>query len=197
MNVSRFFEHWGLSENPFAAEEARHDAVFARLDAGAATHPDFEKVLGDLERPASSIVFGEKGSGKTALRLQIEQRVGAWNAAHPDRRALLIAYDDLNPWLDRFVARMRAEGAKNTDEALGRLRLSDHMDAILALATPGLVDRALAPGSEGRQRARALRAGPPETRAGFALLQACYDDPDRAPARTARLVRRIKAPGDR
>src|SRR5215510_9758720 len=36
-----------------------------------ATHSDFDKILGDLARPSTAIVFGEKGSGKTAIRLQI------------------------------------------------------------------------------------------------------------------------------
>jgi hypothetical protein len=43
-------------------------------------HSDFDKILGDLSRPSTSIVFGEKGSGKTAIRLQIADRVARHNA---------------------------------------------------------------------------------------------------------------------
>src|SRR5579862_8205564 len=34
------------------------------------THSEFEKIAGDFDRPSTSIVFGEKGSGKTAIRMQ-------------------------------------------------------------------------------------------------------------------------------
>src|SRR5687767_8158084 len=100
MNLSSFLEHWSITENPFRGEEARHDAVFARMGFGVytpapvelerpapsgpadgaidgaatqpqptpaaqaprpAAHPDFEKILGEVERPSSAIVFGEKG----------------------------------------------------------------------------------------------------------------------------------------
>ena len=27
MNISQFFEHWAIAENPFRGEEARHDEV--------------------------------------------------------------------------------------------------------------------------------------------------------------------------
>ena len=129
MNVSSFFDHWGIAENPFRAEEARHDAVFERLGLGPTTHPDFEKILGDPARPATSIVFGEKGSGKTAIRMQIAQRTGEWNELRPESRVMLITYDDLNPVLDRFYARMQQSGVKTVDEALKkqlRLRAARH-----------------------------------------------------------------------
>ena len=35
MNLSRLFEHWKITENPFRGEEARHDEVFSRLAIGA------------------------------------------------------------------------------------------------------------------------------------------------------------------
>ena len=31
MNLSQFFEHWQIIENPFRGEEARHDTVFVRM----------------------------------------------------------------------------------------------------------------------------------------------------------------------
>ncbi len=197
MNVARFFDHWGLTENPFSAEEARHDGVFARLAPDAATHPDFEKILGDLARPATSIVFGEKGSGKTAIRMQIEQRVAAWNAKNPEKAVLLVPFDDLNPALDRFVARQRAEGAGGTAEALARWRLSDAMDGMLHAATAPLVDSLLARDADSRARLKAVRRSAPATRADMVLLQAVYDRPLEATARTRRLRRLLAAPGDR
>src|SRR5690606_41961584 len=132
MNVGQFLEQWGIRENPFRAEEARLDEVFARLPTSAgAEHSDFEKVLGDLSRPATSIVFGEKGSGKTAIRLQIARRVQEYNEANPQAKVLLVAYDDLNVFLDHFHHRM---GDDDPVESLERLRLVDHIDAMLATA---------------------------------------------------------------
>ena len=114
MNLQQFFDHWSIVENPFRGEEARQDAVFSRLsqlDAAGrpkAAHSDFEKIIGRLEYPSTSIVFGEKGSGKTAMRLQIARHVETFNEKHPDRRLLVVHYDDFNPFLDRFVNRMPA-----------------------------------------------------------------------------------------
>lgn len=198
MNIARFFEHWGLRENPFSAEEARHDAVFAQLPMDAAAHPDFEKILGDLQHPATSIVFGEKGSGKTAIRMRLAQRIESWNGRRPDERVLLIAYDDLNPVLDRFVARTRRAGTKTVGAALEQFTLADHMDAILHLAVREYVNRCV--GGEGvnredsRELLRSLRRADPTVRSALMALQSVYDDPALAPQRTRKLRRLIRAP---
>ncbi|HBS29950.1 MAG TPA: hypothetical protein DEB06_11020, partial [Phycisphaerales bacterium] len=202
MNVASFFERWAISENPFRAEEARHDPVFARLGHGPTTHPDFEKILGDLSRPSSAIVFGEKGSGKTAIRMQAASRIEAYNRDHPDAKVLLVAYDDLNPILDRFASRSKVDGPgepKGILKVLKRLRLVDHMDAVLHLATARVVDMVL--GEEGRSprgagsAARMLRRAPEIVRGDLAVLAAVYDREEQAPARFARLRRLIRAPG--
>jgi len=49
----------------------------------ATAHSDFEKIAGDFDCPSTAIVFGEKGSGKTAIRIQLADRVSAHNRAHP------------------------------------------------------------------------------------------------------------------
>ncbi len=198
MNIARFFEHWGLRENPFSAEEARHDAVFAQLPMDAAAHPDFEKILGDLHHPATSIVFGEKGSGKTAIRIRLAQKIESWNERHPDDRVLLIAYDDLNPVLDRFVARTQRAGAKTVGAALEQFTLADHMDAIAHLMVRDFTNRCL--GGEGvsredsRELVRKFRRADPTMRSTLMALQSVYDDPALAPSRTKKLRRLIRAP---
>ena len=65
MLVENFLSKHGLRENPFEAEEARDDPVLERLLDSGATHPDFAKILGRIDHPTTSVVFGEKGSGKT------------------------------------------------------------------------------------------------------------------------------------
>ncbi|MDX9912492.1 MAG: hypothetical protein RBS39_11730 [Phycisphaerales bacterium] len=206
MNLGQFFEHWAIVENPFRGEEARHDAVFARMtdlagevrrraDAGIATHSDFEKILGDLARPATSIVFGEKGSGKTAIRMQIADRVARHNLARPDERVLLIPYDDLNSFLDRLHAR---SGGKDPLESFRSVRAADHLDAILAIAATRFTDSALGgshdPGVTQITGGRTLRRLDKRVRRDMLLLQAFYDTGDGAHDRTLALRRRLSLP---
>jgi hypothetical protein len=201
MNTARFFEHWSITENPFKGEEARHDTVFARM-AGTATvhataHPDFEKILGDLSQPAAAIVFGEKGSGKTAIRLQIARRVAAFNAANPAARCLLVPYDDFNPILDRFSGRFQTAKA-STDDTLKRLRHLDHIDAVIAMVVPRVVDAVLGtaapadPLDLGPDPRRVARRLPVPLRRDLLLLQAVYDRAERAAGRTGALRRALR-----
>lgn len=205
MNLSSFLDHWGLTENPFRAEEARHDPVFGRLGHGPTSHPDFEKIVGDLSRPSTAIVFGEKGSGKTAIRLQLADRVRAFNEQTPERRLFLLAYDDLNPFLDRFAA---SHGLDTADEerdvlkALKKLRLVDHMDAVLHLGTTQIVDRLLSQQQGdtidlGENPVKTIRRADPVLRQDLALLQAVYDRGESGVARTRFLRQRIKPPRNR
>ncbi len=243
MNLTQFFDHWHIVENPFRGEEARHDSVFARVGFGAAApssaqamtgpglggaggspvrvadfsgpapaarapsphpitfHSDFEKILGDLAKPSTAIVFGEKGSGKTAIRLQIDDRVAAHNASHPQSKVLLVAYDDLNGILDRLHRRV---GGKTPAESFQKFRLVDHLDAMISLVMSRLTDSILAsPKLEPESARESLMDLGPEPRktarkldlAGkrdLLLLQAVYDKPDAADLRTARLRRVLR-----
>ncbi len=136
MQVEDFFSHWRIREHPFCAEEARDDPVFLRLMESGPSHPDFEKVYGDPTRPSASVVFGEKGAGKTALRLLLQRRF-AQDAEDENRRVWVVRYDDLNAMLDRFASVKRRRG---DDRVLDRLRLADHQDAIFSQAVTALVD---------------------------------------------------------
>jgi len=172
---STFLSHFGIRENPFRGEEARLDTVFcpitssdaqqlagntdhtAGLEPGhsplamAAQHAELEKFIGDFQRPASSVVFGEKGSGKTAMRLQIAQAAAVHNARNPDARMLMVAYDELHPFLERIHNRLRRvtrKGETTPAESFRQIRLADHIDAIMHLVVPKLVDGVLAPPKE-------------------------------------------------
>jgi hypothetical protein len=188
----------------------------------ATTHADFEKIAGDFDRPSTSIVFGEKGSGKTAIRLQLAERIAAHNLAHPDRRCLLVAYDDLNPILDRFHARFADDRRRgSTTDVFKRFRLVDHMDAIIGLVVQRLVNALLDEPGSGHAPGRAVAAAPadaggerlslgaeprktarrmdPALRRDLLLLQAVYDRAAgggvRSPEeRTARLRRLLRLP---
>ena len=127
MNSNAFFKQHGLDVNPFRAEEARQDMVFDKIEEEC-RHPDFEKILGDLDRPSSSVVFGERGSGKTALRMQIEDTVARANAERTDDRCLVIAYDDFNGLLGRLSD---ATGMLDPVDAVPSITLADHLDGVL------------------------------------------------------------------
>ena len=141
MKIQKFLEHHGIGSNPFAEEDAQTDAVFKEFCIDTTHHPSWDKVYGDPSQPSTAIVFGEKGAGKTAMRLQIARHVEQYNREHPDARLFVIEYDDFNPFLDRFYDKLGRR--RRIEQALGYWKLWDHMDAILSLGVTQLVDRLL------------------------------------------------------
>ena len=134
MKIQQLLDHYGVRINPFSQEDAQSDHIFQRHCAETIYHPAWDKVLGDCANPSTSIVFGEKGAGKTAIRLQLMNSLHDHNVRHPDQRAFVISYDDLNPFLDTFRDRLRGR-RRQPDNALQEWRLWDHMDALLTLST--------------------------------------------------------------
>ncbi len=179
MKTQQFLEHHGIRTNPFAEEDAQTDPVFKDFCIARTHHPTWDKIYGDPAEPATSIVFGEKGSGKTATRLQIVNHLAAYNLAHPQRRVYVIEYDDFNPFLDRFRDRFGSR-RRRANRVLSDWKLWDHMDAILSLGVTGLVDRVLEtkqpkdpPTNElGSADARALDRHQVRD---LLILAACYD----------------------
>jgi len=178
MKIQQFLEHHGVASNPFADEDAQTDLVFKGSCIRSTYHPTWDKIYGDPSEPATSVVFGEKGSGKTALRLQIAYHLTNYNADHPDGQVFVVQYDDFNPFLDRFRERFSGR-RRRAEKVLKRWRLWDHMDAVLSLGVTQLVDRIL----EAKQvRHPAARDEPLPTGLLDAsqvrdvlLLAACYD----------------------
>ena len=180
MNIDSFLAHYGLRENPFGAEEARHDPVFERLAEAAAKHPDFPKLMGSLERPTASVAFGEKGSGKTAMRLQLGREFLAHNQNNPDERVFLVPYDDFNPLLDDLMKRT----GQDANSVLDRIRLEEHQDWILSEAVTRLCGTMLGePPSTGEpvllpdSVKKKISAMPRQSRVDLAILAALYDQP--------------------
>ncbi|MFP4674340.1 MAG: hypothetical protein ACLFO5_07110 [Opitutales bacterium] len=176
MDLQRFFDYWNLNENPFQAEEARNDAVYARTLEDAVTHPDFQKIYGNPENPSTALVFGEKGSGKTAMRLMMERRLEAYNETRSGNRVWRVRYDDLNPILDRLSHNL---SLSSPEDCLDKIRLSDHQDAILSLAVTELLDSVLGDDKTefAKNRRRALRRMHREKRFDLAILGLLYDQP--------------------
>ena len=221
MNLSQFFEHWSIVENPFRGEEARHDSIFARMGINPnlarssiaeegmpgdqslakpltpSVHSDFEKIMGELDQPSTSIVFGEKGAGKTAIRLQIAGRIDRHNREHPDRKIFMIPYDDLNAMLDKYKKQSHVKGDANPFEGM---RLVDHMDAMISIGV-GRVLNAILPGPTspvpanlGDHPAKKVRKLPAAVRRDLLLLQAVYDTNDPTGQRTTQLRQLLRLP---
>ena len=185
MKIQDFLEHHRVSGNPFAEEDAQNDTVFKRTCLESTFHPAWDKVYGDPDDPSTAIVFGEKGSGKTALKLQMVRQFEKHDAEHPDRKTFVVQYDDFNPFLDRFLDRVGRH--RSVEKALAHWKLWDHIDAILAVGTTQLVSSLLDGGGHAKHRLPA-----PQAR-DLALLAACYDQStgETFPSRWSRLRRLV------
>ncbi len=205
MDTELFFLHWSIVDNPFRAEEARHDPVFMKLSDNRASHPDFDKIIGDLSHPSTSIVFGEKGSGKTAIRLRIEDRVELYNSKHSQSRIMVVGYDDLNPVIDRFLESHQVNircSEQDILNALRQFRLVDHIDAILHQAVTAVVSACIDGSADAAgtvfapTTAKILRNQPISIRNDLLFLQALYGEDDDRGSRLQRLRKAIRAPVD-
>ncbi|MBN1588446.1 MAG: hypothetical protein JW888_02935, partial [Pirellulales bacterium] len=179
MKIQQLLEHHGIVANPFSDEDAQTDLVFKGFCITHTYHPAWDKIYGNPAEPATAIVFGEKGSGKTAMRLQLVRHLADYNADHPDARSLVIEYADFNPFLDRFRERFRGRRRK-IERVLGQWKLWDHMDAILSLGVTQLVDRILEARQASHPAACDAQPLPIESldsaqARDLLLLAACYD----------------------
>lgn len=198
MRTEKFLEHHGVSTNPFAEEDAQTDPVFKNRCRTSTYHPAWDKVFGDPADPATSIVFGEKGAGKTAMRLQIMGKLAEQNRQSESTKTWVIEYDDFNPFLDRFADRLPARKQRESAKVLEEWKLWDHMDAILSLGVTNMVDLIL--GVQGPNNPSANRLGgdvrsklDKHQKRDLLLLSACYDDSlaESFAARTGKLRRKL------
>jgi hypothetical protein len=82
MKLEHLFRHHGISGNPFSEEDAQTDTVIKRRCLATVHHPARNKFFGSPADPSTALVFGEKGSGKTALRLQADAALESHNQAN-------------------------------------------------------------------------------------------------------------------
>jgi len=136
--------HWGLREDAFAHEDADKDPVLRRINA-AAVHSSFDRIYGSPESPAPSVVFGEKGSGKSGLRLALGRRIEAHNEQNPEQKVFSIEYTEFDSFLDgvRQSQRLPA-GEKAASKVVSKVTQADHLDAILSVGVSALTDEVLA-----------------------------------------------------
>lgn len=193
MKTEQFMRYHGVAGNPFSEEDAQTDTVFKQECLEKIHHPAWDKFFGSPSDPSTALVFGEKGSGKTALRLQAASEFEAYNRANPDHRVFVIAYDDFNPYLDHFRTATRA---RNSAEALKQWRLQEHMDVVLAQGVTQLVDVLTSdraePGATPSSPRDQLGVLSEDQRRDLLLLAALYDQSTGEPIerRWSRLRRR-------
>ncbi|MCL2117613.1 MAG: hypothetical protein FWH27_04195 [Planctomycetaceae bacterium] len=144
MKLRDYFEHFGIEGNPFSEEDAQKDQVFQDHCIETTFHPAWDKLYGKPAEPDTAIIFGEKGSGKTALRYQMINAVKKYNNEHPELHPIVIEYANWNPFLDHF--RRRFSDKKRIENVLSHWQLWDHIDAILSLGVTQVVDQLLIPG---------------------------------------------------
>ena len=141
MRIAQFLEHHHLTKNPFADEDAQSDPVFKNHCITTTFHPAWDKIYGDPYHPATAIVFGEKGAGKTALSLQIRSQLSKYNQEHPSDRVFVLHYDDFNPFIGHFQANFNPR--IKPEKLLAKWELADHMDAILMRGVTRLINGVL------------------------------------------------------
>lgn len=176
MNIQQFLAHHSLIANPFVEEDAQTDQVFKEYCLRETFHPAWEKIYGNPVDPSTSIVFGEKGSGKTAIRLQMFEHLLLHNSEHPSNRVFVVEYVDFNPFLDHFWETLPSRRRK-PDRLLSEWKLWDHADAILSLGVTQLVDRILGQSSATADESFHvdLKSLDHHQARDLLLLAACYD----------------------
>lgn len=187
MKLLDFLNSNGIQRNPFAEEDAQTDPVFKGHCISSTYHPAWDKIFGNPADPSTSIVFGEKGAGKTALRLQVDRHLRDYNQANEDQRCFVVHYDDFNPFLDEFCTRLGRKGRKPA-KALLEFQLWDHMDAILSLGVTKLVDAAIGSAKQADPESDSLWINPKafrkldrHQRRDLMLLASYYDKSSAAP----------------
>ncbi|MGL4593660.1 MAG: hypothetical protein ACRCUY_02905, partial [Thermoguttaceae bacterium] len=197
MKIRDLFEHHGIMGNPFAEEDAQNDVVFKSSCIKTSFHSAWDKVYGDPAEPSTSVVFGEKGSGKTALRIQMTRILSEYNTDHPESRPIVVDYSDLNPFIDRF--RHRFSRHRKISKVLAKWEIWDHLDAILSLAVTQLIDRILEPGGSMHPAAVDLKPLPIDKLTPYQVrdllqLASCYDTSrsENPPSRWHKLAKKLR-----
>lgn len=139
--MAQFLRSHGLVRNPFIEEEAQNDKVFEDLvnEAGYTfNHQAWDKFFGDPPGRGTSMIFGVKGSGKSALRLALEKNIEHFNRSHRER-ILLLSYDDFNGFLEAFKRKREQDRNREAPVTLNDFRLAQHLDAILVCGMEALL----------------------------------------------------------
>ncbi|MEM7308441.1 MAG: hypothetical protein AAF682_17300 [Planctomycetota bacterium] len=176
MFIKTWESHWGLRQDPFSCEDADKDLILSKMDPSA-VHSGFGRLFGQPDSPAPGILFGEKGSGKSGLRLMMKRRLDELKGSG-EARAICSEYIDFDGFLECFRRRVGVSSdAKAVAKAVSKeWGLADHLDSMLSLGVTQLVDEVLDD--------ELKPDGPlsPKEKADLLLLTALYDSSTRRTA---------------
>jgi len=144
MFTQKWKDHWGLMDDPFACEDADKDMLLSAIETST-VHSSFDRMFGNPLMPSPAIVFGEKGSGKSALRLLMRRRVKEYNKANPEKKIFAVEYIEFNNYIEYFRRLIRAskDDKQASHAVVEKWRIADHLDAILSLGVTKFVDELL------------------------------------------------------
>ena len=117
IKTEEFLASHQLSRNPFTEDDSQNDQVFNDLleESGFRfNHADWEKFCGNPLGIGTSMVFGSKGSGKSAMRLAMERTFE--NNEQVSEKILLVKYDDFNEFLEKI--KQKIEDKRNLKETV-------------------------------------------------------------------------------
>lgn len=145
-------QYWGMNQEPFMCEDADKDVILQSMDKSA-VHSGFDRIYGNPNEPAPGIIFGEKGSGKSALRLMMRRNVEEFNEQNPEKKIFLIEYTDFNQFIGNYCNTLpnRSDEATEAKEVISKWKLSDHLDCILSLGYTKLVDQIIKSGKPSKK----------------------------------------------
>lgn len=117
MDSDTLFKKWGFIKHPFKVFDAEDEQ---NLQQFFIEPPYFKEILGDSEKPNSTMVFGYRGEGKSTLCKMIDYEL----RNNTSNRILIVPYYDFSCW-----------GEKRIKE----LSLDDHLERILGLCVETLI----------------------------------------------------------
>ena len=139
MFIETWRSHWGLRHDPFASEDADKDVVLGLTEVRA-VHSAFDRLFGDPQSPAPGIVFGEKGSGKSCLRLHVRRRLESYNQEHAGARVMCTDYAEFDGFLERFKNAVAGRQDSVASAVIEHWTTADHLDCMLSLGVTRLVE---------------------------------------------------------
>lgn len=151
MFTQKWKDHWGLIDDPFACEDADKDMLLSEIETSA-VHSSFDRMFGNPAMPSPAIVFGEKGSGKSALRLIMRRRIQEYNEQNPDHKIFNVEYIEFNNFIEYFRRSIRAskDDRQAAHAVVENWTIADHLDAMLSLGVTKFIDTLLESKSQAR-----------------------------------------------
>ncbi len=147
MEVDLWLTKMGFKGDPFVIVDADKDPY---LDNSLVQNTSLESILNQFDTPTPYVIFGIRGSGKSAMRIFAEKALKKYNKENPSKEILIIKYIDFNELLSEkkkprkipkkvrrfvFFSRIEYQGHENRE-----ITLDDHLDNILKLGIESFME---------------------------------------------------------